>query len=177
MRSRVSKIVSYTPFPAAIMESHKLEIWWLVYLLIRYVRPTIKEDESRETNRWEYWVSSFIVGGKGSIHLPTTRFLVPPPKAANENKKSILCCKVCEFIGESIVNISRSGEYISPFLIVLGKGDVKWSATSSFSSQWLAALIGIPKLCYSYVELTEAGIELNVIFYFNLLSTKYMIDG
>ena len=40
-----------------------------------------------------------------------------------------------------------------------GDGLLKWNATPTFSSQWLSAQIGLPKLCYSYVELTEAGIK------------------
>ena len=47
----------------------------------------------------------------------------------------------------------------SSLALYQGDGLLKWSATPTFNSLRPTAQIGLPKLCYSYVELTEAGIE------------------
>jgi len=61
--------------------------------------------------------------------------------------------------------VSRTIRESVPFFIVLDQKDrlLKWSATRTFSSHWLTAQMRLPKLCYSYVELMVAEIEL-IIF-------------
>ena len=57
--------------------------------------------------------------------------------------------------------MSVSARESIPFSLALDQGDglLKWSATPTFSFLRLTAQIGLPQLCYSYVELTEARIE------------------